>query len=477
MKVCKGSCTKELSLDCFRRAGYTKDGSIRYKSYCKSCQSKREKRQKELLKEKKNSNLTEYEWKVKQEYNDEGKKKCISCEQWKNPQECYHHRQGNWDNLRKECNECFNKKKRKTEGYVKTYSRQKREEKIQEGIRYLKCIDCTFKPENEFTTIKGNYKDGTRKRESRCNNCRNTIRRKNNFNPSIQTDLSLPYIRYLFEDRFAFIPGYRCCIECEQWKNSFKKEGRGYSTRCLECYNKKSVKKKQCTKCNLWKYKCKSFDKTEYGHKSECKKCSRNLNKITTRKGVKGRKCNKCNEWKEFDKYRKNNEKTFKTRCKACEKEDYKERRKNTKIYDYQQTRRNNEKKLLHNQTNQNAKLSGNLRTRLGQVLKGNPKKDTTMNLVGCDIDFLWKHLESKFTKGMTRENYGEWHVDHIVPCAHFNLQREEEQRRCFHWRNLQPLWGHDNAEKSNKYTFNPTLEIQLYFYALNAQNKNISPL
>lgn len=179
---------------------------------------------------------------------------------------------------------------------------------------------------------------------------------------------------------------------------------------------------------------------------------------------MKGRKCNKCNEWKELDKYRKNSEKTFKTRCKVCEKEDYKERKKNIKIYDYQQTRRNNEKKLLYNKTNENAKLLTNLRRRLWEVLKGNSKKDTTMNLIGCDIDFLWKHLKNNFTKGMTMENYGDWHIDHIIPCSRFNLQRGEEQIRCFNWRNLQPLWGKDNLEKGNKYKFNPVLEISIYF-------------
>ena len=45
-----------------------------------------------------------------------------------------------------------------------------------------------------------------------------------------------------------------------------------------------------------------------------------------------------------------------------------------------------------------------------------------------------------------------------------FNLIREDEQRRCFNWRNLQPLWGEDNLEKGDNYTFDTVLEIQLYF-------------
>lgn len=54
----------------------------------------------------------------------------------------------------------------------------------------------------------------------------------------------------------------------------------------------------------------------------------------------------------------------------------------------------------------------------------------------------------------MSWENYGKWHVDHIRPCASFNLADEEEQRVCFHYTNLQPLWGHDNCSKNNKWEF-----------------------
>lgn len=60
----------------------------------------------------------------------------------------------------------------------------------------------------------------------------------------------------------------------------------------------------------------------------------------------------------------------------------------------------------------------------------------------------LKKHLEIKFTKGMSWENYGKWHVDHIKPCAKFDLTKESEQRKCFHYTNLQPLWAIDNFKK-----------------------------
>lgn len=71
--------------------------------------------------------------------------------------------------------------------------------------------------------------------------------------------------------------------------------------------------------------------------------------------------------------------------------------------------------------------------------------------LLGCSIEYLIKHLESNFSDGMIWENRGQWHVDHIVPCASFDLTKPENQRACFHWTNLQPLWAKDNRTKKNR--------------------------
>ena len=66
----------------------------------------------------------------------------------------------------------------------------------------------------------------------------------------------------------------------------------------------------------------------------------------------------------------------------------------------------------------------------------------------------------------MTKENYGNiWVVDHIIPCAAFNLLKTQEQRRCFNYRNLQPLYKKENLEKGAIYdNTNISLEIELYF-------------
>ena len=86
-------------------------------------------------------------------------------------------------------------------------------------------------------------------------------------------------------------------------------------------------------------------------------------------------------------------------------------------------------------------------------ALRKNRKVTSVMNLIGCNIDELKEHLESKFVDGMTWENQGfyGWHIDHIIPCYFFHLDNIEEQKKCFNYTNLQPLWAKDNNEKRNK--------------------------
>jgi len=99
-----------------------------------------------------------------------------------------------------------------------------------------------------------------------------------------------------------------------------------------------------------------------------------------------------------------------------------------------------------------NAKhLLQNLRSRVRNALKGNIKSDRTKKLIGCSIEYLMAHIEYQFLPGMTWENMGKWHVDHIIPCDVFDMLKESHQRVCFNWINLQPLWGPDNIAKGKR--------------------------
>ncbi len=101
-----------------------------------------------------------------------------------------------------------------------------------------------------------------------------------------------------------------------------------------------------------------------------------------------------------------------------------------------------------------NFKLRKSLRNRIRLVLNGSQKSQSTQELLGCDISFLKSYLETQFQEGMTWENYGfyGWHIDHIKPCASFDLTDPEQQKQCFHYLNLQPLWAKDNLSKGDKY-------------------------
>lgn len=102
-----------------------------------------------------------------------------------------------------------------------------------------------------------------------------------------------------------------------------------------------------------------------------------------------------------------------------------------------------------------NYKISQNIRARIWCCLfvqkKGTKKYFSVKELVGCDYDYMNRYLESLWQEGMSWENYGEWEIDHIKPCASFDLINPEEQKKCFNWRNMQPLWRSDNRFKSNK--------------------------
>jgi hypothetical protein len=97
--------------------------------------------------------------------------------------------------------------------------------------------------------------------------------------------------------------------------------------------------------------------------------------------------------------------------------------------------------------------LKERLRSRLRSAIKvgGAYPIDSARKLCGCTIPELMLHLQSQFKEGMHWNNYGKWHIDHIRPCASFDLTDPEQQRQCFHYTNLQPLWAQENLSKGAK--------------------------
>ena len=87
----------------------------------------------------------------------------------------------------------------------------------------------------------------------------------------------------------------------------------------------------------------------------------------------------------------------------------------------------------------------------MNMALGHNWKAARTAELLGASIPEVWNHLEKQFQPGMTRKNHGLWHIDHIKPCVTFDLSDPEQQKKCFHYTNLQPLWAFDNISKGKR--------------------------
>lgn len=154
--------------------------------------------------------------------------------------------------------------------------------------------------------------------------------------------------------------------------------------------------------------------------------------------------------------YRENNKEVIKKRKQKYQKENREKIRERQRLYEKERMPRKS--KVIHS-----------LRARIRLALKNYKKSASTEKLIGCTLDFFKKYLESKFTNGMTWDNYGNngWHIDHIKPCSSFDLSDSNQQKECFHYMNTQPLWATKeiaisygessdyigNLEKSNKIT------------------------
>lgn len=107
----------------------------------------------------------------------------------------------------------------------------------------------------------------------------------------------------------------------------------------------------------------------------------------------------------------------------------------------------------LKKMENPQYRFAARIRHSILERLEGKKKSARTIELIGCSIADLRVHLEAQFLPGMSWENHGYWgwHIDHVKPCSSFDLTDPAQQRVCFNWRNLQPLWRKDNQSKGKR--------------------------
>jgi hypothetical protein len=131
------------------------------------------------------------------------------------------------------------------------------------------------------------------------------------------------------------------------------------------------------------------------------------------------------------------------------------ENREKIKQYYIENREKKNEYDKKRRQTDINYKILITLRNRIRNALKNKKeiKSKKTLELLGCSLKEARNYIQSQFKEGMTWENHGYkgWHIDHIIPCAAFDLTDPEQQKKCFHYTNLQPLWWNENLSKGSK--------------------------
>jgi hypothetical protein len=108
-------------------------------------------------------------------------------------------------------------------------------------------------------------------------------------------------------------------------------------------------------------------------------------------------------------------------------------------------------RRQLRKQNNVNERLADSVRARLRAALKGSYKSGMALHELGCTVGMLKQHLSAKFKHGMSWDNYGEWHIDHIKPLSAFDLSDPEQISVACNYNNLQPLWAKDNLMKGSK--------------------------
>ena len=167
--------------------------------------------------------------------------------------------------------------------------------------------------------------------------------------------------------------------------------------------------------------------------------------------------CIKCLIEKELNNFRvekhKNGKSYTRNVCKKCKQNQYNKDKKRARDRKYGKIYRKKRTTYERNRIKYDVqyRLTRNLRSRLRAALKNKQKYGSAIKDLGCSIEELKRHLEKQFINGMSWDNYGEWHIDHIKALSLYNLENKEEFIEANNYLNLQPLWAKDNIKKSNK--------------------------
>lgn len=239
---------------------------------------------------------------------------------------------------------------------------------------------------------------------------------------------------------------------CTDWKEYQKQSGRAYEHAPSKFRKPHTVvdniEGKECSNCKTWKplvgynYLAAHWDNC----RNECKEC---LHACRVQNSDKIRAYN-IEYWKKM---------------KDAQTEAHKKWRERNRehVNAYARMRRI---------TYPNVRISDNIRSRLRKAIRGHTKSSSTFEYVGIDCAQYMDWLEFQFYDGMEWANYGKhWHIDHMIPCANFDLENEDDKIQCFGWWNTRPLVAHKNLSKSDRLPDKMDLvlqELKAVFFAQN---------
>ena len=237
--------------------------------------------------------------------------------------------------------------------------------------------------------------------------------------------------------------------------------------------------KKECKKCNqmidikyFWKDK---RIKTEGKLIAQCIPCRTKYNKEYREKNEEKLRLKSKINWKNMSEEKKQKKRKYlkfwrentEGGKKYCERKNQRLKKlyyemKNDPVANSLYLEKERKYETEQRKNNPQFKLRKNLSRRVrSAITKFRTRKNiSTLELTGIkNIQSLMHHIAKQFKPNsegvpMTWDNYGKWHIDHIKPCSSFDLTCPIQQKLCFHYSNLQPLWAIDNLKKQDKINY-----------------------
>jgi hypothetical protein len=275
--------------------------------------------------------------------------------------------------------------------------------------------------------------------------------------------------------------------------NSLQKSRHGFSEKMkTKVIVKNNIEGKICSSCKIWKSflnystENKTYVDGSIKYKQICNDCRGNVRREQKRIKSELRIKNEQEEKERLLKLPRNN-----PISKFCEHDKYYFLCKNCFPHQYYEYY---EKRCTRRKNDHEYRIKENLRHRLYMCVRRNIDTNSEyrsihiQNLLGCTIEELMNHYEKHFIKNireiddiklfepMTMENYGRlWHTEHIIPCYAFDLLDPIEQKRCFNWRNLIPMFGRENCSKGSKYNEEDLINYRTMIDKILFNNEKIS--